>query len=171
MVSLPRSDISVQRRLPIGAEAQQACGVHFRVWAPAGKGVWVEIEGGPSLALSAEPGGYFSGLVAEAGVDARYRFRLEGQALALPDPASRFQPEGPHGASQVVDPARFAWSDAGWRGIPRERLVIYEMHIGTFTPAGTWDAAAAHLPALAELGITAVEVMPVAGFEGPLVWG
>jgi maltooligosyltrehalose trehalohydrolase len=171
MVSLPRSDISVQRRLPIGAEAQQACGVHFRVWAPAGKGVWVEIEGGPSLALSAEPGGYFSGLVAEAGVDARYRFRLEGQALALPDPASRFQPEGPHGASQVVDPARFAWSDAGWRGIPRERLVIYEMHIGTFTPAGTWDAAAAHLPALAELGITAVEVMPVAEFPGKFGWG
>ena len=171
MASLPRSDISVQRRLPIGAEAQPDGGVHFRVWAPATTGVTVEIEGGPSRALSAEPDGYFSGHIAEADVGVRYRFRLEGRDLALPDPASRFQPEGPHGASQIVDPARFAWSDAGWRGIPRERLVIYEMHIGTFTPEGSWKAACAHLPALAELGITAVEVMPVAEFPGEFGWG
>jgi maltooligosyltrehalose trehalohydrolase len=171
MASLPRSDISVQRRLPIGAEAQPAGGVHFRVWAPAAKGVAVEIEDGPSRTLSAEPSGYFSGHVGEIGAGARYRFRLERQELALPDPASRFQPDGPHGASQVVNPARFAWSDAGWRGIPREHLVIYEMHIGTFTPEGTWEAASAHLPVLAELGITAVEVMPVAEFPGEFGWG
>jgi maltooligosyltrehalose trehalohydrolase len=84
---------------------------------------------------------------------------------------SRFQPDGPHGVSQVVDPSRFSWADAGWRGIPREQLVIYEMHIGTFTPEGTWEAAARHLPALAELGITAVEMMPVAEFPGKFGWG
>jgi maltooligosyltrehalose trehalohydrolase len=171
MDSLSLLDRSVQRRLPVGADVQPAGGVHFRVWAPASKSVVVEVEGGPSRGLTAEPDGYFSGLVGDAGVDARYRFRLEGQDRALPDPASRFQPDGPHGASQVVDPARFTWSDGGWRGIPCERLVIYEMHIGTFTPEGTWEAAADHLPALAELGITAVEMMPIAEFPGEFGWG
>jgi maltooligosyltrehalose trehalohydrolase len=171
MDSLSLLDRSVQRRLPVGADVQPAGGVHFRVWAPASKSVVVEVEGGLSRELTAELDGYFSGLVGDADVGARYRFRLEGQDQALPDPASRFQPDGPHGASQVIDPARFPWSDNGWRGIPRERLVIYEMHIGTFTPEGTWEAAVGHLPALAELGITAVEMMPIAEFPGKFGWG
>lgn len=171
MGSLPYSDRPAQRRLPVGAEVQSSGGVHFRVWAPASKSVAVEVEGGRAQELIAEPDGYFAALVREAGAGTRYRFRLEGQERPLPDPASRFQPDGPHGASQVVDPARFEWGDAGWRGIPRERLVIYEMHIGSFTREGTWEAAARHLPALAELGVTAVEVMPVAEFPGKFGWG
>jgi maltooligosyltrehalose trehalohydrolase len=165
------SDRPMHRRLPIGAETQSAGGVHFRVWAPAAKRVAVEIENGPTKTLSAEPDGYFSGLAGAAGAGTRYRFRLDSQGNALPDPASRFQPDGPHGASQVVDPGSFAWNDAGWRGIPRERLVIYEIHIGTFTPEGTWEAASRHLPAIAELGITAVEMMPIADFPGKFGWG
>jgi maltooligosyltrehalose trehalohydrolase len=98
------------RRLPVGAEPQPG-GVHFRVWAPAARAVALELEGQPPRALSAEPDGYFSALVAEADAGTRYRFRLDRQENAFPDPASRFQPEGPHGSSEVVDPARFAWSD------------------------------------------------------------
>jgi maltooligosyltrehalose trehalohydrolase len=168
---LSLSNRPVHRHLPVGAEVQSAGGVHFRVWAPAAKSIAVEIEGGLTQTLSAEPNGYFSGLVGEAGDGTRYRFRLNSQGNALPDPASRYQPEGPHGASQVVDPTRFTWSDAGWRGVPHQRLVIYEMHIGTFTPEGTWEAAARHLPALAALGITAVEMMPIADFPGKFGWG
>ncbi|HTW53232.1 MAG TPA: malto-oligosyltrehalose trehalohydrolase [Stellaceae bacterium] len=168
---MPLSDRPVHRRLPIGAEPQGGNGVHFRVWAPAARTVAIEIEGGATETLSAEPDGYFSGLVSEAGVGTRYRFRLDSQGNALPDPVSRFQPDGPHGASQVVDPASFTWNDADWSGVPRERLVIYEMHIGTFTPEGTWEAASHHLPALAELGITAVEMMPIADFPGKFGWG
>lgn len=168
---MPLPAHSAQRRLPVGAEVQPGGGVHFRVWAPAATRIAVALEGGSVHALTAEPDGYFSGFVAAAGVGTRYRFRLDGQDNALPDPASRCQPDGPHGASQVVDPARFAWSDTGWRGVPRERLVIYEMHIGTFTPEGTWEAAAHHLPALVELGITAVEMMPIAEFPGKFGWG
>jgi len=90
---------------------------------------------------------------------------------AYPDPASRFQPEGPHGPSEIVDAAAFRWSDAGWRGRRRDEFVIYEMHIGTFTPEGSWQAAQFQLPALAEIGITCLEVMPVADFPGRFGWG
>ncbi len=90
---------------------------------------------------------------------------------ALPDPASRFQPDGPHGASEIIDPDGFAWRDGAWRGIAREQLVIYELHVGTFTPEGSWAAAARQLPALAELGITCIEMMPVAEFSGGFGWG
>ncbi len=94
----------------------------------------------------------------------RYRFRLDRGDAALPDPASRFQPDGPHGPSEIVDPEDFDWTDGGWSGVPREQLVIYEMHVGTFTPDGSWQAAARELPALAALGITCLEIMPVADF-------
>ncbi|MFZ2005318.1 MAG: malto-oligosyltrehalose trehalohydrolase [Stellaceae bacterium] len=168
----PRSaSTALARRLPIGAEIQPQGGVHFRVWAPDARDVAVEIEGRPPRALSPENGGYVSTLVEDIGVGARYRFRLDGRDPALPDPASRFQPEGPHGPSEVIDPTGFAWSDSGWQGAPRERLVIYELHIGTFTPEGTYEAAAQHLPALAELGITCVELLPLADFAGRFGWG
>ncbi|MGH7969277.1 MAG: malto-oligosyltrehalose trehalohydrolase, partial [Limisphaerales bacterium] len=89
----------------------------------------------------------------------------------LPDPASRFQPDGPHGASEIVDPNRFAWTDQEWQGVPRNGQVLYEMHIGTFTTEGTWAAAAAQLPELKDLGITVIEMMPVADFPGRFGWG
>jgi maltooligosyltrehalose trehalohydrolase len=158
------------RSLPIGAEPQLG-GVHFRLWAPRCREVVVEIEGLNPAALQPEIGGYFSlwSLPARAGM--RYRFRLDRGERAFPDPASRFQPEGPHGPSEIVDPGDVAWTDGAWRGRTREQLVIYEMHVGTFTPDGTWAAAARELPALAELGITCLEIMPVADFPGRFGWG
>ena len=122
------------RRLPIGAEPQPGAGVHFRVWAPRCREVIVEIEGLEPAALQSEPDGYFSLWSQPARVGMRYRFRLDEGEAALPDPASRFQPEGPHGPSEIVDPGDFAWTDTGWGGIAREHLIIYEMHVGTFTP-------------------------------------
>jgi len=159
------------RRLPIGAEPQLGGGVHFRLWAPRCREVVVEIEGLNPAALQPEIGGYFSlwSLPARAGM--RYRFRLGRNGKALPDPASRFQPEGPHGPSEIVDPEDFAWTDGAWRGRTREQLVIYEMHVGTFTPDGSWESASRELPALAELGITCLEIMPVADFPGRFGWG
>ena len=160
-----------QRRLPIGAELLPEGGVHFRVWAPRCRELALEIEGSAPVSLSAEPGGYFSGSIREARAGMRYRLRPDRGDGAWPDPASRFQPDGPHGASEIVDPGAFRWTDAGWRGRRREELVIYELHIGTFTPDGNWEEAARELPGLAELGITCLELMPVADFPGQFGWG
>ena len=159
------------RRLPIGAEPQPGGGVHFRLWAPAARAVAVELDRRMPHAMSPEAGGYFSLLIDDAGSGTRYRYRLDGGETALPDPASRSQPDGPHGSSAVVDAGAFAWTDGAWRGVPPERLVIYELHVGTFTPEGTWEAAMRHLPALAELGVTCIEMMPVAEFPGRFGWG
>ncbi len=160
----------MQRRYPIGAEAT-AEGVHFRVWAPKRRRVELVIEGADAaVTLDREDSGYFSGLVPGATAGLRYRFRLDGAGL-FPDPASRFQPDGPHDASQVIDPAVFKWTDAAWPGVSLEGQVIYEMHIGTFTPEGTWEAAQRELTELAAIGITVIEVMPVADFPGRFGWG
>jgi maltooligosyltrehalose trehalohydrolase len=120
--------------------------------------------------LQPEPGGYFAGHLPGVGAGARYRYRLDG-GDAFPDPASRLQPEGVHGASEVVDPAAHRWRDEGWGGRPLSEMVIYELHIGTFTPAGTFDGAIERLNELAELGVTAIEVMPIATFSGARNWG
>jgi len=165
---------AVQRRLPIGAEAVEG-GVHFRVWAPDRTNVEVVFtdSGGDwrrGTALSMEDDGYFSGLIEGVGAGALYRFRLDGGDL-YPDPVSRFQPEGPHGPSCIVDPASYAWKDGGWKGVRPEEVVLYEMHIGAFTREGTWAAAERELPELARLGITCLEVMPVAEFPGAFGWG
>lgn len=160
----------LRRRLPIGAECVPG-GVHFRVWAPNCRRVEVVLEDDSSHALAVEPGGYFAALVAEAEAGTRYRFRLDGAADLCADPASRFQPEGPLGPSEVIDPARFAWSDDAWPGVSHDGQVLYEMHIGTFTAEGTWAAAQRQLKALAELGITVIELMPVADFVGRFNWG
>ena len=155
-------------------------GVHFRVWALQPQRVEVVLEGGPGhapeaapvvVALEPEGSGYFSGLVAEAGAGTRYRYRLDGEAALYADPASRFQPDGPHGPSQVVDPDAFQWHDQDWRGVPLEGQVLYELHLGTFTPEGTWEAASRELPALADLGVTVLEIMPIADFPGRFGWG
>lgn len=160
------------RRLPIGAEYRAREGTHFRLWAPAARAVDVVFDGNalPPAPLTAEGDGYFSGLAERVQAGARYRFRLDGKD-AFPDPASRLQPEGPHGPSAVVDPDRFAWTDQAWRGLPARGQVLYEMHIGTFTREGSYRAAEAHLPFLKELGITAIELMPVNEFNGPFGWG
>jgi maltooligosyltrehalose trehalohydrolase len=152
----------------VGAEVVPE-GVHFRVWAPKRKRVAVVL---PDLEvpLTAEGDGYFSGLAEDVGDGALYRFRLDGGDL-YPDPASRFQPEGPHGPSRVVDPRVYAWKDEAWGGVRLAGMVLYEMHIGTFTPEGTWTAAARELPELAHFGITCLEVMPVAEFPGAFGWG
>ncbi|QEH37125.1 Malto-oligosyltrehalose trehalohydrolase [Aquisphaera giovannonii] len=162
----------VPRRLPIGAEVQGGGAVHFRVWAPLRSKVEVVLDGsqGSEVGLTPEPDGYHSGLVPHATAGTRYRYRLDG-GDCCPDPASRFQPDGPHGPSEVVDPGAFAWRDESWPGLRLEGQVLYELHIGTFTDEGTWAAAAGQLPRLKELGITAVEVMPVAEFAGKFGWG
>jgi maltooligosyltrehalose trehalohydrolase len=160
------------RRLAVGAEVSEG-GVHFRVWAPRHSSVAAVLESGGAAGehpLEAERDGYFSGLVKGAATGDRYRFRL-GDAGAFPDPASRFQPDGPHGPSQVVDPGAFAWTDSAWKGVSLRGQVIYEMHAGTFTREGTWQAAIRELPELAATGITVLEVMPVADFAGKFGWG
>src|SRR3954465_2340384 len=161
----------ILRRLPVGAEPLPGGGVHFRVWAPRVREIAVEIDGGPPIALKAEADGYYSGLVPEARPGLRYGFRTDTLDRLLPDPASRFQPEGPHGPSEIVDPGSFRWTDRDWRGRPREEMVVYEMHVGTFTPEGGWEAASRELPELAATGITCIELMPVADFAGRFGWG
>jgi maltooligosyltrehalose trehalohydrolase len=159
----------MKRRYPIGAEVS-ADGVHFRVWAPQRTSVDVVIGDESPRPLQREASGHLSGFIAGAKADDLYRFRLDGSGQ-FPDPASRFQPQGPHGPSQVVDPARFPWSDVNWGGAALEGQVIYEMHVGTFTREGTWEAARRELPELATLGITIVEIMPVSDFPGRFGWG
>jgi maltooligosyltrehalose trehalohydrolase len=161
----------MKRKLPVGAELTPD-GVHFRVWAPASKHAAVQlISRGATKAVALEPeaDGYFSGFVPEARAGMLYKFQLDSGAF--PDPASRYQPEGPHGPSQIIDPDTFRWTDNDWRGVTREGQVIYEMHIGTFTTKGTWAAAMEQLPELARLGVTVLEVMPVADFPGLFGWG
>jgi maltooligosyltrehalose trehalohydrolase len=161
------------RRLPVGAEVQPDGGTHFRVWAPEARTLTLRVSartaGGREVALEREPHGYYSALVPDAGAGDRYQFRLDGDDM--PDPASRFQPDGPFGPSEVVDPRGFRWSDGGWRGATLRGQVLYEMHVGTFTSAGSWRSAMEQLPRLADLGITTIEVMPVAEFPGTFGWG
>lgn len=148
-------------------------GVRFRVWTPSADRVEVVVEDQEAKRawpLVREEGGYFGGLVEGIGPGARYRYRLDG-GDSFPDPASRFQPEGVHGPSEVVDPHAFQWTDQDWQGMRLEEMVIYEMHIGAFTSAGTFDAAIDRLDELVELGVTALEVMPIANFPGSRNWG
>ena len=160
----------VSRKYPVGAEIHDSA-VSFRVWAPRASQVAVFLEGSRrTFAMERENNGYWSARLEDIPLGARYRFLINGRG-PFPDPASRFQPDGPHGPSQVIDPAAYQWRDAGWRGVERIGQVHYEMHIGTFTREGTWRAAMQHLPALAELGITLLELMPVADFPGRFGWG
>jgi len=178
--------MGVARRLPIGTEVAAAeRGSHVRVWAPEHAKITLVIEEpeprpGPrpetrsetrELVLGREPDGYHSGFAPGLGAGGRYRFRLGTDDNLVPDPASRFQPEGPMGPSVVVDPAAFAWTDASWKGIAADRHVLYELHVGTFTAAGTWSAAAPWLRYLADVGITTIELMPIAEFDGRHNWG
>jgi maltooligosyltrehalose trehalohydrolase len=158
----------MKRRRAIGAEVVDG-GVHFRVWAPVRKEVAVVIDG-RDHPLEREASGHFSGLVASARERTRYKFRLDGETETYPDPASRYQPEGPHGPSLVVDPA-FRWASPSPITTDPKTLVISEIHIGTFTEEGTFIAAMEKLPRLADAGINMVEVMPVSEFPGRFGWG
>jgi maltooligosyltrehalose trehalohydrolase len=125
-----------------------------------------------AISLEGEPdAGYFSGFCAEAAAGAVYRFRLDDDPMHYPDPGARYQPDGPHGPSQVIDPSGYVWSDREWPGAAREGQIIYEMHVGTFTPEGTWRGAQQQLEELAKVGVTMIELMPVADFPGRFGWG
>ena len=164
------SPSAAARRLAVGAEPDGA-GTSFRVWAPDRRAVSACIEGVGEHHLSREEGGYFSGHFRGIAAGMRYWIRLDEDETLYPDPASRFQPDGPHGASEIVDGSAFAWTDAGWPGLTLKGQVVYEMHSGTFTPEGTWTSAAEKLPLLRDVGITCIEMMPIAEFPGRFGWG
>jgi maltooligosyltrehalose trehalohydrolase len=147
-------------------------GTRFRVWAPDRQTVEVVTEGPEraSFQLERQPDGTFAGLIPGLGVATRYRYLVDGCG-SFPDPASRFQPEGVHGPSEVVDPCSYVWRDRSWSGVPLDEMVVYEMHVGTFSPDGTFEAARRLLPRVAALGVTAIELMPVADFPGRRGWG
>ena len=162
----------IERRLSVGAEVVPS-GTHFRVLAPKRSRVDVLVESAPKrlVRLVREADGHHAGLADGLRAGARYWLRFDGADQLFPDPASRFQPEGPHGPSEIVDPAAFRWTDRAWRGVELRGQVVYEMHVGTFTPEGTYAAAARELEHLKDLGITLVELMPVAEFAGSFGWG
>jgi maltooligosyltrehalose trehalohydrolase len=156
-------------RPPLGATIVND-GVEFRVWAPEARSIDVEIEGLQNTRLDRDDGGVWAGRVRGIGAGTRYRYRIDDR-WGYPDPYSQSQPDGPHGPSEVVDPAAHAWRDGAWRGLTAKGLVIYELHTGTFTPEGTFDAIIGQLDQLARLGVTALELMPIAEFPGARNWG
>jgi len=149
-------------------------GVRFRVWAPEARHVDLELTDTatrvPMVAGTDDQAGVWSVQVASAGPGTRYRYRLD-DAGGFPDPYSRSQPEGVHGPSEVVDPHAFVWQATDWPGHPIQGLVIYQTHVGTATPGGTFDSLIADLPRLRALGVTAIEPLPVAEFPGQRNWG
>jgi maltooligosyltrehalose trehalohydrolase len=158
------------RELPFGAEVGPD-GVRFRLWAPRASTVSLQIElaGTPILPMANEPRGWFALTTPLAQPGARYRYLVDGRAF--PDPASRFQPDGVHGPSEVIDPKGYDWSDGEWRGRRREEIVLYELHLGTFSQTGNFAGALQHLDHIVDLGATAVELMPIAAFPGGRDWG
>jgi maltooligosyltrehalose trehalohydrolase len=167
-----------QWALQRGATVVAGGGVRFSVWAPSAERVAVRLRssgGEREYPLESHRMGVFEGTVREARAGDDYRYVLAGPKgtpdKALPDPVSRFQPEGVHGPSRVVDPAAFRWTDDGWSGLEMPEYVIYELHVGTFSDAGTFDGAIEHLAGLRDLGVTAIEIMPVAQFPGARNWG
>ncbi|MGB9513173.1 MAG: malto-oligosyltrehalose trehalohydrolase, partial [Candidatus Acidiferrum sp.] len=157
--------------MPFGAQVLAGGGVRFSLWAPPQNGVRIVIEGLPEpLAMEARPAGWHMLEVPEAREGSRYQFLLENGAC-VPDPASRYQPDDVHGFSEVVDPHAYVWKNASWRGRAWHECVCYELHVGTFTPDGTFRSAIQKLDWLAKLGVTAIELMPVADFPGKYSWG
>lgn len=172
MVSPSEPSPASSWRLDLGATCVSPTQTRFRVWAPRAEALEVVLDGidGPrSRPLAVAGDGYFS-TTTEARPGETYRYRF-ADGRTRPDPASRCQPLGVHGPSLIVDPEIFAWHDTAWRGFELDAYVIYELHVGTFTPEGTFAAVIPRLDALRELGITAVELMPVAQFPGARNWG
>jgi maltooligosyltrehalose trehalohydrolase len=168
-----REAIRRQHRMPFGAELIPGREVRFRLWAPAARRVELLLYGARGtreLELARLGDGWFGCATAAAAAGTRYRFRIDG-AHEVADPAARRNPQGVHGPSEVVDPCAFTWDDGAWRTPPWPSAVIYELHVGTFTAAGTFSAARERLPHLAQLGVSAIELMPVAAFPGARGWG
>jgi len=160
-------------RMPFGAEVLEDGSVRFRIWAPAASRVDLCLGGELGercLAMKDTGSGWFERVIREAGPGSLYHYRIDGRQ-AVPDPASRFQPRDVHGPSQVVDPRAMTWNDEAWECRPWEEAIFYELHTGTFTRGGTFRAAVERLDYLADLGITAIELMPVAAFPGQRNWG
>jgi maltooligosyltrehalose trehalohydrolase len=148
-------------------------GVRFGVWAPkAGRiDVQVESEAGPTLhRLERDGDGVHTAVVPGVGAGTRYKYRVD-EGHAFPDMRSRFQPDGVHGPSEVIDPSTFPWTDGDWPGMTIDQLVVYELHVGTYTPEGTFAALQEELAEIKRLGVTAIEIMPVADFPGRWNWG
>jgi maltooligosyltrehalose trehalohydrolase len=141
----------------------------FRVWAPRARDVKVEVRG-RRIELAAEPQGWFAADMEDVRPGDDYGYSLDGGPVR-PDPRSAWQPAGVHGRSRLVDHAAFPWTDAGWQSAPLDDAVLYELHVGTFTPAGTFEAVIGQLPHLIDLGVSAIELMPVAEFPGRRGWG
>ncbi|TVR50809.1 MAG: malto-oligosyltrehalose trehalohydrolase [Gemmatimonadales bacterium] len=164
---------SGRRGVPIGA-TPDADGVHFRLWAPAAERVDLVVEdergGNTRRPMEEEGGGWFGLHVPSLSSGVLYRFAPDG-GEPIPDPASRFQPQGVHGPSQVVDSGRYPWRHNGWQGRPWPEAVFYELHVGAFTPEGTFRGVMERLDHLVDLGITALELMPLAAFPGIRGWG
>jgi len=174
-VHIDRAKGAAEKIMDIGARFEDGC--QFSVWAPLVDSVAVEVLGhqyqpvAPRvLEMEKDELGYWRAHAPELPAGTLYKYRLDNDD-AWPDPASRYQPEGVHGPSEVIDHNQFAWSDQHWQGVPLAEYVIYEIHVGTFTEAGTFEAAIERLPDLVELGVTAVEIMPVAQFPGDRNWG
>jgi malto-oligosyltrehalose trehalohydrolase len=160
--------------MPFGADVQSDGSVRFRLWAPQAQSVHLEfkscLSGQKAIPLEKQMHGWYQLHTSEAHPGTLYRYQIN-KDMSVPDPASRFQPSDVHGHSEVVEPSAFKWEDAQWQGRPWEETVIYELHVGTFTPEGTFAAACERLDYLVDLGITAVELMPVADFPGKRNWG
>jgi maltooligosyltrehalose trehalohydrolase len=156
----------------IGADYHPDKGTTFTVWAPEAEQVDVTIYNSQEnkVTMQREAFGYWTALAEDAGPGTRYMFTLDGKK-DRPDPASQFQPDGVHEASAVVDHTNFNWTDQQWKGLPLEKLIIYELHVGTFSEGGTFESAIGKLPELIDLGITAIEIMPIAQFPGGRNWG
>ena len=166
---------AVQRRhaMPYGSEILPDKRVRFRLWAPGAQQVAVCLGSGDVeavLPMAAEDDGWFGIITEMAAAETRYRYQIDG-TLRVPDPASRFQPDDVHGPSEVIDPCTWQWQDGGWRGRPWHEAVIYELHVGTFTAQGTFAAVQEKLDHLVALGVTAIELMPIADFPGTRNWG
>lgn len=161
-----------KHEMPFGAQCRDNGTVRFRLWAPNASTVSLRlaVSPGQDMPMSRVDDGWHEVVTRLAKPGTPYQFLIEGKQ-AVPDPASRFQPAGVHGQSEVIDPSAYEWQDENWRGRPWEEAVIYELHIGAFTPEGTYKAAEQKLDYLAALGVTAVELMPISSFPGERNWG
>jgi maltooligosyltrehalose trehalohydrolase len=155
--------------MPFGAELRED-GVRFRLWAPAARRVDLLLRGGPAVDMAAVGDGWFETTTDEAAAGTRYAYRIDG-GRAVPDPASRAQPDDVHDPSAVIDPQGYRWRQGAWRGRPWYEAVVYELHVGTFSPEGSFDGVRARLDHLVDLGVTAIELMPIAAFPGRRNWG
>ncbi len=174
-----RDGLRIAHEMPFGAQLLAQGGTRFRLWAPSAVRAELQLVQdrlieARTCPMHAAETGWHEVTVPEAKAGSRYKFRLhlkDGTAWSVPDPASRSNPDGVHEASSVVDARAYAWRETAWRGRPWADAVIYELHVGTFTPAGSFAAAAARLPELAALGINTLQLMPLAAFPGVRNWG